>query len=70
MKGTLIPTTGEWEEVTVPFNKMIPTFRGRRLNLPNYPGEVLRECAFLISNNKNESFRLEIDRIWMEGAPL
>jgi NADH dehydrogenase [ubiquinone] 1 alpha subcomplex assembly factor 1 len=63
------PTTGEWQEVTVPFDKMIPTFRGMRLNLPNYPGEVLRECSFLISNKKNESFRLEIDRIWLEQSP-
>ena len=37
-----------------------------------YNGDVLntsariQECAFLISNKKNESFRLEIDRIWME----
>ena len=63
------PTTGAWQEVTVPFDQMIPTFRGMRLNLPNYPGEVLRECSFLISNKKNESFRLEIDRIWLEASP-
>jgi hypothetical protein len=63
-------TTGEWQEITVPFNKMIPTFRGMRLNMPNYPGEVLRECTFLISNKKNESFRLEIDRIWLESSHL
>ena len=64
------PTTGAWQEVTVPFDQMIPTFRGMRLNLPNYPGELLRECSFLISNKKNESFRLEIDRIWLEASPL
>jgi hypothetical protein len=62
-------TTGEWQEVTVPFDQMIPTFRGRRLDFPNYPGEFLRECSFLISNKKNESFRLEIDRIWLEAIP-
>jgi NADH dehydrogenase [ubiquinone] 1 alpha subcomplex assembly factor 1 len=64
------PTTGAWQVVTVPFDQMIPTFRGMRLNMPNYPGEVLRECSFLISNKKNESFRLEIDRIWLEASPL
>jgi hypothetical protein len=63
------PTTGEWQEVTIPFDEMIPTFRGMRLNLPNYPGEFLRECSFLISNKKNESFRLEIDKIWLEASP-
>jgi NADH dehydrogenase [ubiquinone] 1 alpha subcomplex assembly factor 1 len=62
------PTTGEWQEVTVPFDQMIPTFRGMRLNMPNYPGEVLSECSFLISNKKNERFRLEIDKIWLDGA--
>ena len=63
------PTTGEWQEVTVTFDQMIPTFRGNRLNMPNYPGEVLSECSFLISNKKNESFRLEIDKIWLETSP-
>jgi NADH dehydrogenase [ubiquinone] 1 alpha subcomplex assembly factor 1 len=63
------PTTGEWQVVIVPFDQMIPTFRGMRLNMPNYPGEVLRECSFLISNKKNESFRLEIDKIWLESSP-
>lgn len=60
------PTTGEWQELTVPFDQMIPTFRGMRLNLTNYPGELVHECSFLISNKKNESFRLELDRIWLE----
>jgi len=59
-------TTGAWQVVRLPFDQMIPTFRGMRLNMPNYPGEVLRECSFLISNKKDESFRLEIDRIWLE----
>jgi len=64
------PTTGAWQVVTVPFDQMIPTFRGTRLNMPNYPGEFLSECSFLISNKKNESFRLEIDRIWLEASTL
>ncbi len=63
------PTSGEWQEVTVSFDKMIPTYRGMRPNLPNYPGEFLRECSFLISNKKNESFRLEIDKIWLVTFP-
>jgi hypothetical protein len=64
------PTTGEWQEVTVPFDQMIPTFRGMRLNMPEYPGEVLSECSFLISNKKNERFNLEIDKIWLETSPI
>ena len=39
-----------------------------RLNMPNYPGEVLGECSFLISNKKNERFILKIDKIWLGEA--
>jgi hypothetical protein len=59
-------TSGEWEVIEVPFIDMYPSFRGMTLAIPNYPGQELQECSFLISNKKNESFRLEIDRVWME----
>ena len=59
-------TSGQWETIEIPFDEMYPRFRGWTLDMPNYPGQDLQECAFLISNKKNESFRLEIDRIWME----
>ena len=58
-------TTGEWQEISIPFNEMYPSFRGRKLNMPNYPGDNMYECTFLIANKKNESFSLEIDRIWL-----
>ena len=59
-------TSGDWQVIRIPFNEMVPSFRGMRLNMPNYPGKQLQECSFLISNKKNENFRLEIDKIWME----
>ncbi len=59
-------TSGDWEIITLSLNKMYPTFRGRRLNLPNFPGEQLAEIAFLIGNKKAESFQLEIDWIGLE----
>lgn len=59
-------TNGDWQVIRIPFSVMYPSFRGMRQNMPNYPGEQLQECSFLISNRKNETFRLEIDRIWME----
>lgn len=59
-------TSGEWQLIRIPFSEMYPSFRGMRLNMPNFPGKQLEECSFLISNKKNETFRLEIDRIWME----
>lgn len=56
-------TSGDWETLEIPFSEMYPGFRGRKLNKPNYPGEVMEEIAFLIGNKKAEAFRLEVDEI-------
>jgi len=56
-------TSGEWEWVDIPMKDMVPTWRGRRLNYPNYPGQSLEEIGILIGNNKPESFTLVIDEI-------
>lgn len=56
-------TTGDWQEVEIPFSEMYPRFRGYRLDLPNYQGESLAEIAFLIGNKVRETFQLEIDYI-------
>lgn len=62
----LFQTSGEWETIEIPFQEMIPTFRGYRLNIPNYPGKELDEVAFLISNKVGEEFNLLIDWIALE----
>ena len=56
-------TTGDWQTVELPFNEMYPSFRGRKLDLPNYRGDTLEEIAFLIANKKEEHFKLEIESI-------
>ena len=56
-------TDGTWQTIVVPMEEMYPTWRGRTLNLPNYPGSNLSEIAIFIGNNKNEQFQLEIDYI-------
>ena len=56
-------TTEDWQTLEIPLQKMIPSFRGRILDMPNYPGKTLEEIAFLISNKKAEDFNLEIDWI-------
>lgn len=53
----------EWQTITIPFAAMKPQFRGRSLDLPNYPGQAMSEIAFLIGNKEAETFRLEIDWI-------
>ena len=59
-------TTGNWQTIEIPLLKMYPTFRGRRLDIPNYPAEQLEQIAFLIANKKAESFELKIDWIGLE----
>jgi hypothetical protein len=56
-------TSGDWEEIEIPFSAMWPIFRGTKLPLPNYKGNRVGEIGFLIANKRAESFRLEIDYI-------
>ncbi|MCA0153392.1 CIA30 family protein [Winogradskyella vincentii] len=59
-------TNGEWQTVEIPYNKMYASFRGYRLDIPNFKGDQIQEIAFLISNKKQEEFRLLIDSISIE----
>ena len=59
-------TTPAWSTVEIPFNSMYPSFRGQKLKIPNYPGQVMEEIALLIANKTAETFVLEIDRIELE----
>lgn len=59
-------TSGDWEIIELNLNEMYPAFRGRKLNLPNYPAKQLNEIAILIGNKKAESFELLIDQIILE----
>jgi len=56
-------TTGDWQTIEIPLSEMYPAFRGRKLEIPNYPGETMQEIAFLIGNKKTECFKLELDKI-------
>ncbi len=52
-----------WQIIEIPFNSMVPTFRGRTLDMANFPGDYLEEIGFLIGNKKEEDFKLAIDYI-------
>ena len=56
-------TTGNWQTIEIPFNIMNASFRGRSLDMANFPGEYLEEIGFLIGNKKAEDFKLAIDNI-------
>jgi hypothetical protein len=63
---TYFDTTGEWQEITLDLKTMKPQFRGRMLDLPDYPAEMLSEVAILIGNKEEQDFRLEFDWIRLE----
>lgn len=56
-------TSGKWETIEIPLAAMHPSFRGRRLDLPNFDKETLEELRFLIGNKKVELFELQIEKI-------
>jgi len=59
-------TTGDWQTIELSLAEMYPTFRGRKLDMPNFSSQLMEEIAFLIANKKNETFRLELDRIELQ----
>ena len=52
--------------IEIPFSELYPTFRGRRLQQPNFEGEYISEISLLIGNKKEQSFELLIDKIELE----
>jgi hypothetical protein len=61
-----IQTDNTWQTIEILFSEMYPAFRGRELNMTNYPGRKMEEVAFLIGNKKKESFNLQIDKIGLK----
>jgi NADH dehydrogenase [ubiquinone] 1 alpha subcomplex assembly factor 1 len=59
-------TSGEWQEILIPLRDMYPSFRGRRLDLPNFSGDSIEEIVFLIGNKTSEKFTLLIEKIALD----
>ncbi|WP_424119112.1 CIA30 family protein [Robiginitalea sp.] len=59
-------TTGEWQMLKLPLDSMYAVFRGRRLDMPDFSGNILEEIGILIGNKKAASFELRIDSIGLE----
>ena len=60
---TNFETTGDWEDIEITLNDMYPSFRGYKLNVPNFNHTSIEEVVFLIGNKRNEEFQLLIDKI-------
>lgn len=63
---TTFATSGKWEEIEIPLNELYPSYRGRKLNTPNFSNNYIDELTILIANKRNESFALEIDEITLK----
>jgi NADH dehydrogenase [ubiquinone] 1 alpha subcomplex assembly factor 1 len=60
---TTFSTSNKWETIEIALSDLFPSFRGYKLDQPNFESSSIEEISFLISNKKNEAFKLEIDKI-------
>lgn len=56
-------TSGAWETIELNLSDFYPSYRGRKLNQPNFNSRTFEEIAFLIANGRDEEFELVIDKI-------
>lgn len=56
-------TSGKWQEIEISLRDMYPSFRGRKLDQPNFSENYIEEITVLIGNKKEEKFKLLIDKI-------
>lgn len=56
-------TNGDWQEIDITIKNMYPSFRGRKLDKPNFSEDYIEEIAFLIANKNEERFKLLINKI-------
>ncbi|MBK8501693.1 MAG: CIA30 family protein [Saprospiraceae bacterium] len=65
----IFQTLSDWQNLEFNLSDFYPTFRGRRLDIPNFSDGTLEEIAFLIANKKAEKFTLEIAEMQLVGSP-
>ena len=63
---TTFSTSGKWETIEVNLWDLYASFRGRKVDKPNFNETKLEEISILIANKKNESFQLILDKIELE----
>ena len=59
-------TSGNRQTIEIPFSAMAPSFRGRNLDMANFPADHLEEIGFFIGNKKEEDFKLAIANIGVQ----
>ena len=56
----------EWQKIRIPLNALEPSFRGRRLDLPNFNRKAISGIGILVGNKTEEDFMLKIKSIYLE----
>ena len=59
-------TSGDWQDIEILLKNMSPSFRGRKLDMPDFSHDYIEEITFLIGNKKTEEFKLLIDKIYLD----
>ena len=59
-------TNGLDQEINIPLKSFYPSFRGYRLNIPNFDADQIEQIAFLIGNKTKELFSLKIKSITLK----
>lgn len=62
--GADFPTTaGQWTEARIPFDTLVPTFRGEQLSGPRLDLAKVEEIGILIGDKREGAFSLAVDWI-------
>ncbi len=56
-------TNGEWQEICFQLKDLYASFRGRKLEKPNFDAKYFEAITFLIGNKKEGHFKLMLDKI-------
>jgi hypothetical protein len=59
-------THGDWQTIEIPFDELVPAFRGRPMNLPDFAGDQIEEIGLLVGNKKEEDFQIRIRTISLQ----
>ena len=64
--GEFATEPGQWIEVRVPLDALVPTVRGNRLDGPPFDPAEVREIGLLIADKLEGPFTLDVDWIGLE----
>ena len=56
-------TSGKWETIHIPLSDLEASFRGFKLNLPNFNKNIIEQIGFLKSAKSEVDFKLELKSI-------